>query len=435
MKNYQEFNSAIKELLLFKDNCPYYFGLKTEAFPPPNGIPNFKELHDALAQLNDWYKLGYGIKATNWEQFKIKYDFIVGLIASDDFSTKKGNKSLHWPSQGYPYLVKSLINAGAKVNVLDIHGNNPLMFALLAKNQAADNENFQTVELFEKSQLPIIKDLLDAGTDITQKTSLNTNVPLAMALNMQGSPIVLAIQEGYSNIVKIMLEHPRNKSLVLEPKSGFIAIKHNHSKILRLLINHNKQIAHCPLITADTKITDTNVCKQSLVVMAALSNHFECVQELLKENIQIHEIKLALKLVLRPGNEKMIATLITAALKPAISGLIETEVNLIPNGDKAGLIVKFGLSSSNEFSAAEDTIMAINILNELGMGSIDTNNSTISFYLVSNEIQNTNQANLYSNDEANMHAFFNNMHVSHSDDDSMDISFTQENDTTNNLNS
>ncbi|MFA6303005.1 MAG: ankyrin repeat domain-containing protein [Legionella sp.] len=428
MQNYQEFDSAVKELLLFKNKCPYYFGLQSEEFPPPNGIPDFEKLHQALAQLNDWYGLDDKNKKTSLEKFKVKYDFIVGLIASDDFSTKRGNKSLHWPSQRSPYLVTSLINAGAKVNAVDIHGNSPLMFALMAKDQPTDDGVIETVEVFEKSQLPIINALLDAGADITQNTFLKPNQP-------QVNPILSAIQEKYSKIVQVMLDHPNNKFLTIEPKLGIYAIKNNDSKILRLLINHSKNIAHCPLITADTKLTDTNVCTKSLLLMAALSNHLECVQELLKENIHNNEIKLALKLAIRPRNEQMISSLITAALKPEISGLIETQVNLILSGNKTSMVVKFGIISQNEFNASVATINAIRLLSELGLGTININVNDITFYQVRIETPNTNQTRVYSNDTPNRNPFFNNTSTTPANGESTDNSIDNQNSTTNNSNS
>lgn len=191
---FQDVDDAVKELIAFKKLCPYYFGLKTEEWVAPSGIPDFPQLHNALNFLEKWASSSKEIRMEQVEEAKKNYHYIINALANKDFSTAKGNKGLHLPAKhACKHLVASLIQAGAEVDACDAYGNSALTHCVTAidSDDKLDSNRLRTIEI-----------LLDAGANIkhTSPNDIYDDLP---------TPLLFALKHGIIPVLQLMLNHPK----------------------------------------------------------------------------------------------------------------------------------------------------------------------------------------------------------------------------------
>ncbi|MCK9544929.1 MAG: ankyrin repeat domain-containing protein [Novosphingobium sp.] len=238
-------------------------------------------------------------------------------------------------------IIKLLINNGANVNIEDglkktplikaVEQNNKSIVKLLINNGANVNVNIEDIskktplmKAVEQNNKSIAKLLIKYGADINQAIpygTYKTLSPLKLALMNQNydmaillinakaydkSSFLYAAEEGYTEILKAMIENDAN--INIQADNGWIALilatKKGHVDIVKLLI------------TAGIDINATNSNGDTALMKAAFYGYKDIVELLIAANINVNITnkwgKTALTYAVRKEHADIVKLLIEA---------------------------------------------------------------------------------------------------------------------------
>ncbi len=181
--------------------------------------------------------------------------------------------------KGHKYVVETLLEYGAKTDLINKKGLTPLQVAKQEIKNADKKDNFKNiiqllkmsdkfgcplVKAVKKNNITKVKKLLENGAEADQTYRINIVFSTAEQKYIQiKEPILLnAIKKNQEEIVKLLLEYGANPNVSyiesnLTPPAKYIncvllAIQNNNERILRILLDHgvNKKIAEAGLVYA-----------------------------------------------------------------------------------------------------------------------------------------------------------------------------------------
>lgn len=182
--------------------------------------------------------------------FPSKTERAAAMLHSGDVNIKDeaGTTPLMWAARdGFPELVKGLLEKGAEVNAKDNNGRTPLIWATLrccpepVKWVTDKGEDVSDMELYADTPpvepgkngcMPILRLLLDRGADVNTRDKYGQ------------TPLMHLAERGSPEIIQALLE--KGADVNVEDKAGWTALmsaaKADHLEAVRLLLDRGADI-------------------------------------------------------------------------------------------------------------------------------------------------------------------------------------------------
>ena len=211
--------------------------------------------------------------------------FLLDLTDTTDHCNEEGTTALMLASEGgYEPVVKSLLLAGANVNIQDNDGRTALLIAS------------------ENNHITIVHTLLEVGADLDLQISKGANA------------LIIACTYGHSNVVELLLNAQAGPNNQVSDGTGLTALMmaciKGHIKVVELLLNKK----------ADTNIQDS--IGSTALMIACINGHFKLVELLLNKNadpnIQDSDGCTALMLASEHGYSQIVELLLNKNADPNI---------------------------------------------------------------------------------------------------------------------